>query len=155
MCLQPQTQKCVRMRSLEPCRARSLSRLKLPTVPATLVSTSMSGDRSRRGSALLNELNRAEAKLGSLEEFIRERERQLHVAVSRLHGGGNAGRRSSRSRYANRRRRAGITGDALLRMRNSISQESFEQLDDGKCGDTCLCIQLQRRHFHVPIIRGN
>ena len=78
---------------------------------------------SRRGSTLLNELNRAEAKIETLEDFIRERERQLHVAVSRLQV------RDRRSRYASRRRRAGITSD-VLRMRTA-SQESIE-LEDGK-----------------------
>lgn len=83
-------------------------------------------DRSRRGSALLNELSRAQAKIGTLEDFIRERERQLHAAVSRLHGARE--RRTSRL-HANRRRRA-VTHDALLRMRTR-SQESFELPDDG------------------------
>lgn len=89
----------------------------------------MSSDKSRRGSALLNELSRAEAKIGTLEDFIRERERQLHVAVSRLRGG-TGDRRSSRL-FGNRRRRAGVTQDALLRMR-TMSQDSFEHPDDGK-----------------------
>lgn len=91
----------------------------------------MSSDRSRRSSALLRELSKAEAKIGSLEEFISERERQLHVAVSRLHGRGSGERRSSRSRLGLHRRRAGITQDALLRMR-TMSQDSFEHPDDGE-----------------------
>ena len=92
------------------------------------IDARMSASSSRRGSALLNELSRAQAKIGSLEDFIRERERQLHVAVSRLHGGGDRSRRSSR--FHARRRRAGITQDALLRMR-TMSQESIEAPDDG------------------------
>lgn len=95
----------------------------------------MSGDRSRRGSALLNELSRAEAKIGTLEDFIREREQQLHVAVSRL-SRGTGGRRRSRQMLRHGRRRAGITQDALLRMR-TMSQESIEHPDDGTLSTVC------------------
>lgn len=97
----------------------------------------MSGDRSRRGSALLNELSRAEAKIGTLEDFIRERERQLHVAVSRL-SRGTGERRRSRQMLRHGRRRAGITQDALLRMR-TMSQESIEHPDDCTCA-FCMCM---------------
>ena len=102
----------------------------------------MSG--SRRGSALLRELSRAEAKIETLEEFISERERQLHVAVSRLRSRGDS-RRTSRTNI--RRRRAGITSDALLRM-HSLSCDSFEYADNGElinfhlrfiCRSKCVC----------------
>ena len=79
----------------------------------------------RRGSALIGELSRAQAKIGTLEDFIRDRERQFHVAVSRLHGAGE--RRSSRLL---RHRRAGITHDTVMRMR-TLSQDSLEE-DLGK-----------------------
>ena len=83
---------------------------------------------SRRGSALLNELSKAEAKIGTLQEFIREREQQLHVAVSRLNRGES--RRTSRNALGGtRRRRAGIT-DSMLRMR-TWSHDSGDRLDDG------------------------
>ena len=75
----------------------------------------------RRGSALVGELSRAQAKIGTLEDFIRDRERQFHMAVSRLHGAGE--RRSSRLL---RHRRAGITHDAVMRMR-TLSQDSLEE----------------------------
>lgn len=87
----------------------------------------MSG--SRRGSALLRELSRAEAKIETLEEFISERERQLHVAVSRLRTRGDS-RRTSRIGGNTRRRRAGITSDALLRMHTS--RDSLDDDDDSE-----------------------
>ena len=103
---------------------------------------------SRRGSALLNELSRAEAKIGTLEEFIREREGQLHVAVSRLRSRSDP-RRTSRSHGGGtRRRRAGIT-DSLLRMRAS-SRDSFDRQEDGK-----LCLpQIIKIHSVVLSIRS-
>lgn len=88
----------------------------------------MSG--SRRGSALLRELSRAEAKIETLEEFISERERQLHVAVSRLRTRGDS-RRTSRIGGNARRRRAGITSDALLRM-HTTSRDSLDDVDDSE-----------------------
>ena len=100
----------------------------LITRTGCVIIKTMSGERSRRGSALLNELSRAEAKIGTLEEFIREREKQFHVAVSRLHGGGGGHAERRRSRFAHRRRRAGITQDALLRMR-TMSQDSMEHIE--------------------------
>ena len=84
-----------------------------------------------RGSALLGELGRAQVKIRTLEDFIRERERQFHTAVSRLHGAG-ARRTSERrsSRFALRQRRAGITQETLVRMR-TFSQDSADE-DIGK-----------------------
>lgn len=99
----------------------------------------MSGDRSRRSSALLNELSRAEAKIGTLEDFVRERERQLHVAVSRLSRGTGERRRSRLLALRHGRRRAGITQDALLRMR-TMSQESIEHPDDGTYQQCAFCM---------------
>ena len=69
---------------------------------------------ARRGSALLHELSRAEAKIGTLEDFIRERERQLQVAVSRLQRGEAGERRRSQLL---RGRRTGLVDDGLIRMR--------------------------------------
>ena len=95
----------------------------------------MSG--SRRGSALLRELSRAEAKIETLEEFISERERQLHVAVSRLRSRGGDSRRTSRTNISTaRRRRLGITSDAAL---FRTSRDSLEYFDDGELPYKLLC----------------
>ena len=82
---------------------------------------------SRRASLLLNQLGRAQRKISTLEEFIRERERQLHSAVSR----GRLDRRDSRP--LNRIRRVGLSSD-LLRMR-SVSRD---EEDPGKCTYTYI-----------------
>ena len=73
----------------------------------------------RRRSSLVRELSRAQGKIASLEEFIRDRERQFHSAVVRmerrdsLQGAAGAGTRV---------RRAGLSHD-MLRLRSMSSEE--------------------------------
>ena len=73
----------------------------------------------RRGSALLSQLGLAKQKISTLEEFIRDREKQLQVAVSRM----RVERHDSRP---HRLRRAGRSNDALLRMRSGSRDEPEE-----------------------------
>ena len=77
----------------------------------------------RRRSSLLCELSRAQGKIATLEEFIRDRERQFHSAVVRLE------RRNSLqgAGVSTRVRRAGLSHD-MLRIR-SMSMSSEEQED--------------------------
>ncbi len=82
------------------------------------------GSVGRRDSALLTQLGRAQQKITTLEEFIREREKQLHSTVSRL----RLERRDSR---AFRLRRVGRSNDILLRMR-SVSRDEPEEADVGR-----------------------
>lgn len=84
----------------------------------------------RRRSSLLSQLGRAQTKISALEEFIRDRERQFHTAVTRLEsrpqpGGGTT------------RRRVGLSHD-LLRMR-SLSSSSTEEHRDESGGNTLNC----------------
>ena len=72
----------------------------------------------RRRSSLLSELSRAQDKIFTLEEFIRDRERQFHAAFVRLE------RRDSLQGASIRTRRPGLSHD-LLRIR-SVSREEHE-----------------------------
>ena len=78
----------------------------------------MSADRRR--SSLLFELNRAQSKITTLEEFIRDRERQFHATVVRLE------HQDSHPAASTRRRRAGLSHD-LLRTR-SMSRDEQEEV---------------------------
>ena len=76
----------------------------------------------RRRSSLLCELSRAQGKIATLEEFIRDRERQFHSAVVRME------RRNSLqgTSVSTRVRRAGLSHD-MLRIR-SMSREEHEDI---------------------------
>ena len=73
----------------------------------------------RRRSSLLSELGRAQNKIASLEEFIRDRERQFHTAVVRLE------RQDSLRGASMRERRPGLSQD-MLRTRNLSCEEREE-----------------------------
>ena len=77
---------------------------------------------NRRGSDILNQLGIAQRKIATLEDFIRDRERQLHAAVSRS----RLDRRDSYSRPGDSRfarvRRVGLSSD-LLRMHSASRDE--------------------------------
>ena len=69
----------------------------------------------RRRSSLVRELSRAQGKIATLEEFIRDRERQFHSAVVR--------RNSLQGTVVGSRvRRAGLSHD-MLRLRSMSSEE--------------------------------
>ena len=72
----------------------------------------------RRRSSLVRELSRAQGKIATLEEFIRDRERQFHSAVIRME------RRDSLqgTGVGTRARRAGLSHD-MLRLRSMSSEE--------------------------------
>ena len=76
----------------------------------------------RRRSSLVRELSRAQGKIATLEEFIRDRERQFHSAVIRME------RRDSLqgTGVGTRVRRAGLSHD-MLRLR-SMSSEGHEDI---------------------------
>ena len=82
------------------------------------------GQGERRNSGFLVKLERAHQKINTLEDFIRDRERQFHVAVNRM----RLERRDSRQGVG-RLRRVGHA-DVLLRMRSSSigREESDEDL---------------------------
>ncbi len=84
----------------------------------------MEGLGLRRDSALLTQLERAQQKISTLEEFIRDREKQLHSTVSRL-------RLEGRDSRGYRLRRVGRSHDILLRMR-SASRDEPEEADIGE-----------------------
>lgn len=75
----------------------------------------------RRKSELLVELGRAHQKINTLEDFIKDRERQFHVAVNRM----RVERRDSWQGGA-RLRRVGHA-DVLLRMRSSSTSSSGDE----------------------------
>ena len=81
----------------------------------------MSAGMERRRSSILSQLGRAQTKISTLEEFIRDRERQFHLAVTRLE------RTDSRG-GAGRLRRVGLSHD-LLRMHslNSTDDNSGDE----------------------------
>ncbi len=72
----------------------------------------------RRRSSLVRELSRAQGKIATLEEFIRDRERQFHSAMVRME------RRDSLqgAGIGTRVRRAGLSHD-MLRLRSMSSEE--------------------------------
>ena len=73
----------------------------------------------RRRSSLVRELSRVQGKIATLEEFIRDRERQFHSAVVRME------RRNSLQGIgvgSSRVRRAGLSHD-MLRLRSMSSEE--------------------------------
>lgn len=80
---------------------------------------------NRRGSDILSQLGTAQRKIATLEDFIRDRERQLHAAVSRsrLDRRDSYSRPLARgdSRFA-RVRRVGLSSD-LLRMHSASRDE--------------------------------
>lgn len=91
------------------------------------METGVQGER--RNSGFLAQLERAHQKINTLEDFIRDRERQFHVAVNRM----RLERRDSRLGVG-RLRRVGHA-DVLLRMRSSsIGREESDE-DLGK-----LCV---------------
>ena len=89
------------------------------------------GQGERRKSELLVELGRAQQKINTLEDFIKDRERQFHVAVNRM----RLERRDSWQGSA-RLRRVGHA-DVLLRMRSSSTGSTSDEAgeDIGK-----LCV---------------
>ena len=79
-------------------------------------------DMDRR-SSLQFHLGQAQSKISSLEEYIRDREKQIRSAVNRFE------RSESRNMVADGRRRAGLSHN-LLHMR-TMSQEEEEQEEGG------------------------
>ena len=78
-------------------------------------------DVNQRRSSLLFHLGQAHSKITSLEDYIREREKQFRSVVTRFE------RSDSRSMVAGGRlRRVGLSHN-LLHMRTSTSQEEEEQ----------------------------
>lgn len=76
-------------------------------------------EEERRDSFAATQLTRAQQKIATLEEFIRDRERQFHSAVVRL----RLERGDSRH---HRLRRVGRSHDVLLRMRSVSRDEPYE-----------------------------
>ncbi len=68
---------------------------------------------------MLSKLGHAQSKITALEDFIRERERQFHTAVTRLE------RSESRPRPTAASRRVGLTHDDLLGMHSLSSTEEI------------------------------
>jgi len=93
------------------------------------METGVQGER--RNSGFLAQLERAHQKINKLEDFIRDRERQFHVAVNRM----RLERRESRQGVG-RLRRDGHA-EVLLRMRStSIGRDESDE-DIGK-----LCCKI-------------
>lgn len=85
----------------------------------------------RRRSSLLCELGRAQNKISTLEEFIRDRERQFHAAIVRLE------HQDSLRGAGMRARRPGLSHD-MLRTR-SVSCEEREEIP-GKDVSKQFCV---------------
>lgn len=91
-------------------------------------------DANQRRSSLLFHLGQAHSKISSLEDYIREREKQLRSAVHRFE------RTDSRSLMASaaagsRLRRVGLSHN-LLHMRGTMSQEEEEEVE----GECVMCV---------------
>lgn len=76
---------------------------------------------TRRRSSLLLELGRAQSKIATLEDFIRDRERQFRATVVNLE------RQDSLQSAMMRTRRAGLSHD-MFRIR-SMSHEEQDEID--------------------------
>ena len=87
---------------------------------------------------MVRELSRAQGKIATLEEFIRDRERQFHSAVVRME------RRDSfqGTGIGTRVRRAGLSHD-MLRLR-SMSSEEHEDISGMKIKISPFSACLQR-----------
>ncbi len=86
---------------------------------------SMINSGERRRSSLLSQLGRAQSKIIALEEFVRDRERQFHTAVTQLE------RNESVPRQPATRRRVGLTQE-LLRMHSIASTEEDASCENEK-----------------------
>lgn len=78
-------------------------------------------DTGRRRSSLLSHLNQANSKISSLEDYIREREKQFHSMVSRLE---RTDSNRSMTGGVSRLRRAGLSHNLYGR---TLSMEEEEQ----------------------------
>ena len=94
----------------------------------------------RRRSSLLCELGRAQNKISTLEEFIRDRERQFHAAIVRLE------HQDSLRGAGMRARRPGLSHD-MLRTR-SVSCEEREEIP-GKDVNKQFCVNVYYDFFCV------
>ena len=77
-------------------------------------------DMNRRRSSLLSQLEIAQSKLATLEDFIKEREKQFRSAVTRLE------RHDSRP-IGPRSRRVGLSHNLWSSMRSMSSEEGEEE----------------------------
>ena len=102
--------------------------------------SSLPVDVNQRRSSLLFHLGQAHSKISSLEDYIRDREKQLRSAVHRFERTDSRNLMASAATAAGSRlRRVGLSHN-LLHMRGTMSQEE-EEVEEGECVCVCVCVR--------------